>query len=63
MLSHERRVPSKGLPSYFSRLAEERGITYIDVATAYRYFHGLTDGFYNCIDNFNPTAFYKAVTL
>lgn len=63
MLSHERRVPSEELSGYLSTLAEERGITYIDVATAYRCFYGLTDGFYRCIDNFNPKAFYKAVTL
>lgn len=44
-------------------LADERGLTYIDVSTAFRVLGGFTDAFWHCIDHFDPEAFYKAVVL
>lgn len=56
-------LASDSLTETLVSLAYERGLTYIDVATAFRVLGGFTDAFWHCIDHFDPDAFYKAVVL
>jgi len=56
-------LASDSLVEKLVSLADERGLTYIDVSTAFRVLGGFTDAFWHCIDHFDPEAFYKAVVL
>ena len=56
-------MASDSLVERLVSLADERGLTYIDVSTAFRVLGGFTDAFWHCIDHFDPEAFYKAVVL